>query len=370
MSEYPGGGKKNRAQTNLLMYQTPERILIIRFSSVGDIVLSSLLVRVLRNRFPHSAIDYLVKEEFADLVRYNPHVSRLLVFPNNGTFRDLHTLRHQIRQEGYDLLIDIHGSLRSHYLCLGTSHTVRIHKRKFARFLLVKFKWNAYQRLGGAPSVAHRYVETVQDYGIEDDRKGLELFLPVTAQKNVTALLESAGKPSYRLLIGVCPAAKHWNKMWLQERFADTAARLSNELDAGIVLFGSGKEEEDRVRAIEEQIHLQSQGTFVINCAGKLPLTDVAAMMDHCALVLSNDSGLMHIAAARKRRVVAIFGPTVRELGFFPFGTQSTVVEQSGLGCRPCTHVGLPRCPKRHFKCMNDLSVSDVVAAARSLLEG
>ena len=352
------------------MHKTPERILIIRFSSVGDIVLSSLLVRVLRNRFPHSIIDYLVKEEFADLMRDNPHVSRLLAFPINGTFRDLRTLRRQIRQEGYDLLIDIHGSLRSHYLCLGTSATVRIHKRKCARFLLVKFKWNVYQRLGGAPGAAQRYVETVQQYGIEDDGKGLELFLPAAARNNVTALLASAGNQSYRHLIGICPTAKHWNKMWLQERFADTAARLGNELDAGIVLFGSGKEEEDRVQAIEKLIRSQAPGILVINCAGKLSLTDVAAMMDHCSLVLSNDSGLMHIAAARKRRVVAIFGPTVRELGFFPFGTQSSVVEQSGLECRPCTHIGLPRCPKGHFKCMNDLSVSDVVAAARSLLAG
>ncbi len=351
------------------MHRTPERILIIRFSSVGDIVLSSLLVRLLRRRFPQSTITYLVKAEFADLMRYNPHLSQLVTFPANGTFDDLRSLRRQIQREDYDLLIDIHGSLRSRYLCHDGAHTVRVNKRKLARFLLVKFKWNIYQKTGGSPSVACRYVETVREYGIKDDEQGLELFLPVEAEKNVASLLESAGDHR-RLLIGVCPAAKHWNKMWLPDRFAEAGAQLAQKHNAGIVLFGSGGEEERRASEIEAQIRTLAPGAPVMNCAGKLSLTDAAAMMDRCALVLSNDSGLMHIAAARKRPVVAIFGPTVRELGFFPFGTRSVVVERDRLPCRPCTHIGLSRCPKGHFKCMTDLSVSRVVDAAGSMLAG
>ena len=352
------------------MQQDPERILVIRFSSVGDIVLSSLLVRLLRHRFPQSEIEYLVKEEFADLVRYNPHISRVLTFPNNGTFRDLHEFRRKHRPERYDLLVDIHDNLRSRYLRLGAPHTVRIRKRKIARFLLVKCKWNVYPRFGGAPSVAERYVETVQHYGIRDDGKGLELFVPPAAQETVAALLTSLGKRPSDRLIGVCPAAKHWNKMWLEDRFAEAAANVSAEFNAGIVLLGSGKEEEARAKRIEQQIRERNPVASVLNSAGKLSLAETAAMMDHCSVVLSNDSGLMHIAAARKRNIVAIFGPTVRELGFYPFGTRSVVVEQDGLPCRPCTHIGLPECPKRHFKCMSDLSVSRVVAAARELVTG
>jgi heptosyltransferase-2 len=91
--------------------------------------------------------------------------------------------------------------------------------------------------------------------------------------------------------------------------------------------------------------------------------------MDHCTVVISNDSGLMHLASARKRKLVAIFGPTVREFGFFPQGTESRVVEHEALPCRPCTHIGLPVCPKRHFRCMKDLTVSEVIHAAGKLLK-
>jgi heptosyltransferase-2 len=93
-------------------------------------------------------------------------------------------------------------------------------------------------------------------------------------------------------------------------------------------------------------------------------------MMDHCAIVLTNDSGLMHLAAARKRKIVAVFGPTVKELGFFPYGSNSVVIEHTSLRCRPCTHVGLPDCPEGHFRCMRDISAERVVDAARALLIG
>ena len=91
--------------------------------------------------------------------------------------------------------------------------------------------------------------------------------------------------------------------------------------------------------------------------------------MDECSIVITNHSGLMHVAAARKRNVVALFGPTVKELGFFPFGTNSTVVENTTLDCRPCTYIGLAACPKGHFKCMNDISSEQVITAATTLLQ-
>ena len=106
-----------------------------------------------------------------------------------------------------------------------------------------------------------------------------------------------------------------------------------------------------------------------MNLAGKLNLCETAAMMDKCSVVVTNDSGLMHIAAARKRNVVAIFGPTVKEFGFFPIGTRSVVVENTELDCRPCTHIGLPSCPKGHFKCMNEISTEQVVTSANALLQ-
>jgi heptosyltransferase-2 len=139
-------------------------------------------------------------------------------------------------------------------------------------------------------------------------------------------------------------------------------------MGAGILIFGSHGEE-DRCSQIEGLITAASPGTVTVNLAGKLPFPETAAMMDRCAVVVTNDSGLMHIAASRKRNIVAIFGSTTEELGFFPYGTHHIVVEDSGLPCRPCTHIGRAACPKGHFKCMNDIPTSRVIEAARELLD-
>lgn len=351
------------------MVDTIHRTLIIRFSSIGDIILSSLLVRVLRKRFPSSVIDFLVKQEYADLVRYNPGISQVIEFPTNGGIAELTRLRAHVHNASYDLLIDIHDGLRSRYLCLGHPGVVRINKRKIARFLLVKAKWNVYDWFGGAPGIADRYLETVRAFGLENDGNCLEVFLPQTAVAHAESLLVEAGIQSQRTLIGVCPSAKHNNKMWLKERFAETAAVLTREQGGAVLLFGAGESEEHRCQEVKDMIEQQSPGLTVLNLAGRLSLLQTAAMMDHCSVVVTNDSGLMHLAAARKRKVVAIFGPTVRELGFFPYGTTSAVIENLSLSCRPCTHIGLPFCPKGHFRCMNEIHATQVVDAARALLK-
>jgi lipopolysaccharide heptosyltransferase II len=351
------------------MVDTIRRTLIIRFSSVGDIILSSLLVRVLRKQFPASTIDFLVKQEYADLVRFNPAISRVVEFPSDGGIADLRRVRAQIHNAAYDLLIDIHDSLRSRYLCFGHSRIARVKKRKIARFLLVKAKWDVYGWFGGSPGVAERYLETVRSLDVNNDGNGLEVFFPETVTALAEKVLVEAGIQSPRALIGICPSARHNNKMWLKEGFAETAATLAREHGGAVLLFGSGKGEETRCREVKEMIEQQSQETPVLNLAGRLSLLETAAMMDRCSIIVTNDSGLMHLATARKRKVVAIFGPTARELGFFPYGTTSTVIENISLSCRPCTHIGLPLCPKGHFKCMNDIHASQVIDAARALMK-
>ena len=349
------------------MQDTLHKTLIIRLSSVGDIVLSSLLTRVLRRRFPQAQIDFLVKSEFADLVRYNPHISRIIEFRRDGTLRDLRLLRRAIKAERYDRIIDIHDSLRSRYLTTGRQGIVRLNKRRIARFLLVNFKIDAYAMFGGAPGVAERYLETMRDFGLSDDREGLDLFFPDTVRIAVEAMFRSARIPDEAMCIGICPSARHHTKMWLKDRFAEAAVSLATEQGAVLVLFGSSSEK-DRCRYIEEAVRQNSPGLTVVNLAGMLTLLQTAAAMDRCSIILTNDSGLMHIAAARKRKVVAVFGPTVRQLGFFPFGTTSSVVEHTGLGCRPCTYIGGPTCPRGHFKCMNEIPASRVIDSTRRLL--
>jgi lipopolysaccharide heptosyltransferase II len=345
------------------------KTLIIRLSSVGDVVLSLPLVRALRGHYPGCQIDYCVKAAYADLVKDNPHLSRVIEFPDNGTVTDLLRMRSAIAATRYDLIIDIHDSIRSRFLCVGSGDVTRINKRKIARTLLVKFKSDAYQRFGGAPGVVERYFETVRDLGVADDGKGLELYVPAEARSSVDALLAEERVIKGSLCIGLCPSSRHYTKMWPGDRFAAAGGQLAEQFNATVLLFGA-LEDRDRCELISHLIERQYPGTQVVNLAGWASLLETAAAIDRCKVVLTNDTGLMHIAAARRARVVAIFGPTVRQFGFYPPAETSTVIEQNDLPCRPCSHIGLPRCPKGHFRCMNDTSIERVVSAARPYLEG
>lgn len=345
-----------------------DKTLIIRLSSIGDIVLLSPMIRALRRRFPQGHLDVLVKAGYADLVRYNPHVSRVIEFPDNSDLSTLFSFRRMVREVRYDLVVDVHDSIRSRVLCSGSRSVVRIKKRKLARFALVHWKLNLPHLSGGFPPVAERYLETVKRFGVEDDGVGLDLFIPREVEERVALRLESEGLKRGDSVIGVAPSARHNTKIWNGDRFAKAAATLAIQHQSAVMLFG-GNDDVLRCTEVAREISREANGVRVINLAGRTSLLESAAAMDYCRVVLCNDSGLMHIAAARKKSVVAIFGSTVKELGFFPYRAESTVVENSGLPCRPCSHIGLPSCPKKHFRCMNDITVDRVVDAVRQMME-
>lgn len=341
--------------------------LIIRFSSVGDIILTSPLIRTLRTRNPHCRIDFLVKEDHADLVRYNPHLSRTLLLPKGSGLAELRRIRTQVREARYDLILDMHDNLRSRFLTFGRSPVLRYRKRRLARFVLIHAHHDIYRFAGGAVPMHQRYIEPLAPYGIADDGAGPDVFLTTEIAASASAILASAGLPPAQQAVGVCPSARHATKMWDAERFASAAAALAQERALPVILFGS-QNETTRCEQIAERIHAHTPSALVINTAGRCTLLETAAAMDRCAVVLTNDTGLMHLAASRKRPLVAVFGPTVRQFGFFPQGTPNVVVEQPGLACRPCTGIGRASCPKKHFRCMSDIATPRVVEAARSLL--
>ncbi len=343
------------------------KTLIIRLSSVGDVVLSSPLVRALHGRFPDCQIDFLVKAEYADLVRFHPHVAHVIQFPGGGTLGDLARLRRTVRSSGYDLVIDIHDSLRSRYLSAGTGRVTRVNKRKIARTFLVNFKIDLYDMFGGSPDVAARYVETLLPWGVTDDGGGPELFFPAPVRDAVEKLLRAERLAPGASCIGVCPCARHGNKMWPAQRYAEAAGSLAARRGLSLLLFG-GADEREMCATIEASVNGERPHVSVLNLAGRLSLLETACAMDRCAVVLANDTGLMHIAEARGVPVVAVFGPTVGQFGFFPRGDRAAVVEHPGLSCRPCTHIGLPGCPLGHFRCMNEITVDAVTGAAERLL--
>lgn len=344
------------------------RILLIRFSSIGDIVLTTPLIRLLHKTFPTAEIDFVVRADFASLVQFNPYLHSLYVFPSaaehekRGNLRDLKKV---LKTRRYDVVLDLHNSLRSRYIrwCLGEQTKV-INKRVFRRFLLVCCKWNFYEEV---VPVAQRYIETACELGVVDDGEGLELYIPEDVRKSL-ALHFPPNEGETKKIVGICPTAKHATKQWLPERFTELGIQLWKERGVDIALFG-GAGDTQVCDVLASTINAGCKETVAKSYAGKFSLLETAAALERCDLVVTNDSGLMHVAAAMKRNIVAIFGPTVREFGFFPYRTTACVLERTGLPCRPCSHIGKEKCPKKHFRCMREIEVNDVFNACKELID-
>ncbi len=346
---------------------TLEKILIIRFSSIGDIILASPLIRMLRTAYPQAQIDFLVKSEYVELIKHNQHLSSVIELRTTQR-EELHLLRQRIQKESYTAIFDIHNSLRSRHLrkFSGAKYVRVVKKHALARFLLVNLKKNFYPK--NILPVAQRYLATATSFGIDDDGKGLEVFVPDDTVSSTAAMLSKYNLNQHHHIIGIVPSAKHFTKRWLPERFVEFGVKSTSGGQLKLLIFG-GKDDVDYCGDIAQMINARVGRTTAESVAGKFSLLETAAAFDHCHVIVTNDTGLMHLAGARQRKVVAIFGSTVREFGFFPYGVENIVIERKGLDCRPCSHIGLQQCPQGHFRCMKDIHVDDVLNAAQSLLD-
>ena len=341
-----------------IVMNTPKKILVLRFSSIGDIVLSSPLLRGLRTRFPKSQIDYVTRREYAELVRSNQNINFTYEFDAAEGFNGLRTLKKRIQAEQYDLLVDIHGSLRSRYIraFAGPALVTSVDKREKERAALVKFKKDLYKDV---VPVSQRYIEAVESFGVQDDGKGVELHIPDEIQFAVSGKMAVLKLNQYEKVVGLCPTARHFTKCWPRERFIELGMRCARDRDAKILLFG-GNNDTGYCEAVANAINEGAGSGRASNLCGQYSLLESAAAMDFCDVVVTNDSGLMHIAEARQRNLVALFGSTVRQFGFFPQNKNSIVIERDGLPCRPCSHIGRSSCPEKHFRCMEEISVEEV----------
>jgi heptosyltransferase-2 len=211
--------------------------------------------------------------------------------------------------------------------------------------------------------VTDRYLEPLRPWQVADDGEGPEIFPSEEARNAAGELAARAGAGEDAGWVGLAPSARHATKMWPWEGFARAGAELSLRRRTGVILFG-GETDAALCAQTAARVRELHPGVSLLDASGKLSLPATAALMDRCGVVLTNDSGLMHLAAARRRKIVAIFGSTVRQFGFAPPAGSSIVVEQHGLPCRPCTHIGRPSCPLGHFRCMTEISPERVIAAA------
>ena len=310
-----------------------KKILIIRLSSLGDIILTTPLLRSLKEKYPEMQIDFCIREEFHDVIRHSPYKSEVYIYkPVPEAVAELTT---QIVANKYDAILDLQNNFRTKQLLKDIKVPIfKFKKHSIAKFLLVNFK---LKRLSNLPQIPVRYAKALKHF--ELDNSGADIFLP----EGITSDLPPSDK-----YIGLCPGSIHYTKMWPSSYYSELGEIL-NLHRYKVVLFGGKKE-----KALCESFMKHIPGA--INLCNDDDLYRTCINMKQCKAVVTNDSGLMHVAAAMNIPVLAIFGSTVKEFGFTPYKTKSTVIENFSLKCRPCSHIGRSECPEKHFQCMMALS--------------
>lgn len=334
-----------------------KKILILRLSSLGDVLLTTPLVRILSKHFPDSRIDYVISEPYYDLIKNNPYLFNILIYDKSKSVFNPLTNPEQLL-ESYDLVIDLQANLRTKILSFNKALIRKQYSKQRLHKLSLVFR---KKPLIEDFSVPLNYINSINIDHIEDDGLGLEFWL----KKDLTAKeylpVSNKKKPRNESVITIAPGAKHFTKRWKSEGYISLIKQLNEKYKCQINLVGSESEKEV-CSFIESKIKFP-----INNLCGKLSLEETAELIDSSGLVISNDSGIMHIAAARNIPVIVIFGSTVPEFGFYPFRTHFEIVQKE-LSCRPCTHIGREKCPKKHFDCMNLISPEDILIKVDKIL--
>lgn len=316
------------------------KFLIIRFSSIGDIVLTSPVVRCLKIQFPQAEIHFLTKKRNADLLMASPYIDQLQLLDHS-----LSETIGKLKNEKYDYIIDLHHNLRSLRVKLGlNTKSFSFNKLNINKFLLTSFK---IQTMPDG-HIVDRNLATLQHFKVVDDGKGLDHFIAPADEILISQLPENFQKGYVALVL----AGTYATKKTPVEKF-----RQLITANYPCILLG-GKSEHEMAATI-----LGWNMGKVLDYTGKLSINQSASLVKNARLVISNDTGLMHIAAAYHKKILSIWGNTVPELGMSPYlpGKGSEMLEVKGLNCRPCSKLGYKECPKKHFRCMNDLPSDSIL---------
>ncbi len=335
----------------------PKKILLLRFSSLGDILMTTAMIRAVRTRFPTARIDFAVREDFFGLVEHNPHLDRVWTIKRGGGMKALRDLGHDLAREHYDLIYDAHRSLRSRFLMaqVPAKHKVTYAKHYLARSLALTLK---FPRLTDRTRMLERFIEPLAEFGVKYDGRGPEFV--VTNQQAESAILKFADARDGEKFVGIVPTAQWEGKRWAATRFHELVKRLSLE-NQRVLIFG-GKSD-----IFCADIAAGLSPDKVINLQGKTSLAESAYWLSRCSVVVANDTGLMHLADALGVPTVVIFGPTSGELGCLPFHPQSITIEPQ-LWCRPCSKNGEAPCIRGKRICLETTQVDEVFAKTMPFL--
>jgi lipopolysaccharide heptosyltransferase II len=331
---------------------TVPNVLAVRFSSIGDILLTTPLLRAIRHSHPGARITVLTKREYVPLLSHNPNVNLVLGLAQS---RSLLSLASELRADGYTHLLDLHDNLRSRALrILAPGKWTTYPKHRLARAWLIRAKRTRYR---DRRPIAERYFSAARDLGVKPDGCPPDFFLGPEAGEQVFDWLRTVGLEHEPNVVALAPGAAHATKRWPLEHWHALVARNLESGSAVVIVGGPGDAD------LGASLAKQGSGR-VLNAAGRFGLQGTAALLQRARVLVSGDTGVMHMATAVGTPVVSLFGPTVEAFGFFPYSRQASVLELP-LPCRPCTTQGSSRCPLGHHRCMIDIQPSVVYETLR-----
>ena len=332
------------------------KFLIVRFSSIGDIVLTSPVIRCLKKQVPGAEIHFLVKEAFLPVVRHNPYIDKIHVLAHSWEL-----MIEELKIEEYDYIIDLHHNVKTLRLKkeLGVK-SFSFYKLNIQKYIYTAFKLNLLPKV----HIVDRYLDTLRSFGVKNDGQGLDYFIG----KGEETKKEDIPASHYAGYIACVIGAAHGTKRWPVHKWKAFCAKM----DHPVVLLG-GKEDRqngDEIASVDD--------VKVYNACGKFSLNESADLVRKSKLVITNDTGLMHIAAAFKKPIISLWGNTVPSFGMTPYyGHQPThlgrmadfhMIQVHKLWCRPCSKIGYEKCPLGHFKCMEKIGEEQVIIKSQEFL--
>lgn len=322
------------------------KILIVRFSSIGDIVLTTPVIRAIKQQMPEAEIHYLTKKSFVDLVKYNPHISKIYYIE-----KSIDEVILPLVMEQYTFLVDLHKNLRT----LQLKRKLKVpsksfHKLNFKKWLYTQFKWNKLPNV----HIVERYFKTVKKIGIQNDQLPCELFF--TAEETIHQV---DGFDLNQSFLAFAVGSQFETKQIPLHK----ALSILEPIQTPIVLLGGEND-----RAFGELVKAHFPEKTVMNTCGRYRILESASIVSKASVMLTGDTGMMHIASCYQIPIVSVWGNTTPAIGMYPYfpnesGTYQ-IFEVPDLPCRPCSKIGYHACPKKHFNCME---LQDSVAISKGL---
>ena len=333
------------------------KFLIIRFSSIGDIVLTTPVIRCLKKQVPDAEIHFLAKDAFRSVIEHNPYIDKLHVLAHSWEL-----MMEELKTEHYDYIIDLHHNVKT----LRVKNALKaksfsFYKLNIEKYIYTRLKINMLPKV----HIVDRYMRTVSSFGVKNDGSGLDYFISSLEETKKKDIPTSHHAGYIACVIG----AAHFTKRWPVHKWKEFCAKT----DHPIILLG-GKE--DAANGIEIS---SIDEVKIYNACGKFSINESADLIRKSKLVVTNDTGMMHIAAAFKRPIISLWGNTVPSFGMYPYygipikhsnpqAQLYDIMQVNKLRCRPCSKIGYNKCPLGHFKCMEKIQSDDVITAVKKRL--